>query len=341
MDPAESSVQTEVRPDQGEVAAFQSRAKHLLEVPMALVRKSDIALRGVNRKNEEFMNIVESVRRKGVLIPVLMRELRDPSNGTLTYSLIDGLQRYTASLDCGLTTIPAHVVEMDDAEALEAQIMTNANRVITKPAEYAKHLLRMLTRDPFMTMKTLATKVSQSESWVLQRLSLDKLLPKIQELVDNDKIGLTNAYALAKLPEDEQGLHVDAAMTEAPQTFVPRMKSRAKEIKEANKAGKDVNAPEFQPVQYMQKPADVKAELKSPSIGTHLLAKNGLTGADAQSAWTLALNWVMHFDEDSKAEQQRNFETKKAKKDAEKAKLKEEKDKEAAKKAAQLDMTKV
>ena len=215
-----------------EIAAAQEKAgSNVRVIPLGMIERSEISLRDVDRQREEYQLLVNSIRERGVLQPILVREL--DGLGVTKYGLIDGLQRFSASTDAGKESIPAFVVNMNDGELLEAQIITNATRVVTKPAEYSRHLLRILSRNPFMTVTQLAQKVCQSKTWVEQRLSLNKLQDGIQELVDAGKIHLTNAYALSKLPEEEQAEHVDAAQTEQPQTFVPRMKARVKDIRDA------------------------------------------------------------------------------------------------------------
>lgn len=325
-----------------EIQQAASKAGGVEMVPLSLIQKSDVALRGVNRSSEPFQLLVESIRKRGVLNSILVRAFED--NGVTKYGLIDGLQRFTASGDAGLTEIPARVVEMNDAELLEAQIITNMNRVQTKPAELAKHLLRIMARNPFMTKSELAEKTCQSLSWIEQRLSLTKLKPEIQELVNTSKINLSNAYILSKLPEEEQGEHVDAAMSDSPTTFIPQMKARIKEIRDAKNTGKDAGKAEFKPVQHLQKVGTIKGEFsalaggKGESRVKALLKEHKVT--DAVKAAEMALSWALNFDPASQKEQLRKHEVK-AKKRAEqveknKAEREEKKAADAAKKAADI-----
>lgn len=336
--------------ERAEIEAARAAAGGVQNIPLALIEKSEVALRGVNRQSEEFQQLVNSIRKRGVLNSILVRKIVAPG-GVVKYGLIDGLQRFTASGDAGRTHIPANVVEMDDAELLEAQIITNMNRIATKPAELSKHLLRMLSRNPVMTIVQLAEKVCQSESWVSQRLSLNKLDSKIQELVDNEQIQLTNAYALSKIPEEEQGEHVDAAMTESPKTFVPRMKARVKEIRDAKNKGRDAGAAEFKPTQHLQKVGDVKHEYavlhgeeKGDSMLKAVLEKNGVKlSGDTEKAIKLALAWMLHFDPQSQEEQKAKAEARKKRQKEEAERRKKEREKEKEKKAAQVaaDITKM
>ena len=334
---------------EAEIKAAEAKAGQTVEmIPVALIEKSDIALRGVNRQSEEFQLLVRSVKKKGVLQSLLVRKIELPG-GITKYGLIDGLQRFSAAQEAGVPTVPARIVEMDDAEMLEAQVITNMNRIQTKPAELSKHLLRMLTRNPMLTVQDLSEKVCQSITWINQRLSLNNLTEEIKQLVNETKIPLSNAYALSKLPEDEQAQHVDAAMTEQPATFVPRMKERVKEIRDAKNAGRDKGPAEFKPTQHLQKVGDVKREFgiltgeeKGDSQVLKVLKSNGVTiTEDIKKAAELITAWTLHFDPQSQEEQKKKDEERKKKREEAKKRAKKEreekKEKEAARDAANLE----
>lgn len=324
--------------EQSEIEEAAKRAGTVQMIAVADIVKSEVSLRDVQRQTEGFQLLVNSIRKKGVLNSILVRKIIIPG-GVVRYGLIDGLQRFTAAGDAGLTHIPARVVEMDDAEILEAQIITNMNRVQTRPADLSKHLLRIMSRNPFMTVDQMAEKVCQSRTWVEQRLSLNKLKPEIQELVNEGKIHLTNAYALSKIPDTEQVEHVQAAITESPKTFVPRMKERVKAIKDAKHSGRDAGKAEFQPVMHMQKVGDVKAEFEALSSGEGesklrlLLAKHGVT--DPLEAAKLAVAWTLHFDPDSQVEQKEKHELKEKQRKEQEARRREERAKKKEQEAVE------
>jgi ParB/RepB/Spo0J family partition protein len=317
-----------------DVQMYAQKARRLSYIPVTLVQRSDAALRDVQRETEEFQNLLHSINRNGVLKPILVREVKDAATGVTHYGLIDGLQRWTCACETGKTEIPAHIVEMDDAEILEVQLVANLNKIETKPAEYAKHLLRMLQRDPFLTRRALAERISVSLGWLDDRLSLGDLHEDIQKLVDANQINLSNAYMLAKIPVEEQPEHVDAAMSESPKSFVPRMKERLKAIKDAKKAGKDASDPnEFKPTQVMQKVGDVKEEYAQdlPTLRT-LLVKNELSSTEHLEGAKFARAWILNSDPDSVAKQRDEHAARLAKREEAKEKAKKEK----AEKQAQL-----
>lgn len=298
---------------------FKRKANRLANVPLSLIVKSDSALRGVQRQTEAYQMLLQSVRQRGVLNSITLREEKDPVTGVVHYVLIDGLQRFTAATDAGLVEIPANIVSMDDAELLEAQLITNLQKIQTKPAEVSKHLLRILSRNPFMTQQQLAERVCQSLTWVMDRLALDNLAEGIKPLVNNGKIHLTNAYSLARLPPEEQAQYVDDAMTESPKTFVPKIKDRVKALKEAKRTGQDAEKVGFKPVPFLQKLSTLKEELEKKNVAEQLVSKYGIT--NPVEAFQLALNWVLHLDPASIEEQQKEYEAREAKKKADKERI--------------------
>lgn len=310
---------------------FAKRATRLAEIPLSLIQKSESALRGVQRQSEAYLNLFASVKQRGVLNSITVREEKDPVTGVIHYMLIDGLQRFTAATDAGLQTIPANIVAMDDAELLEAQLITNLQKIQTKPAEVSKHLLRILARNPYMTKQQLAERVCQSLTWVDERLSLSNLLEPIKELVNNGRIHLTNAYILSKLPQEEQVQFVDDAQTETPKTFVPRIKDRIKALKEARRTGTDAEKQTFQPSMHLQRLGDIKSEIENRSIASTLVKKHNVT--DPVDAFTLGLKWALNYDPDSQERQIQEYKAREEKKEAERARIKAERDEKKAREA--------
>ena len=77
-------------------------------------------------------------------------------------------------------------------------------KIPTKPIDYAKQLAKILKINPHVDVTELARRIEKSEDWVMDRLSLLRLIPELQKKVDNLEIDLQSAFALAKLAEAEQ-----------------------------------------------------------------------------------------------------------------------------------------
>lgn len=320
------------------VGAAPTRLAH---IPCKDIRENLVMLRPVDRENPEFIMLQDSVKKNGVITPISVREIPDPGDQSKTlYGLVDGLQRWTSAKDAGHETIPAHVITVADGDVLEAQILANIHKVETRPVEYSKALKTYLGSNFTMTLRELANRLSQSESWVSQRLSLTNLGDDVAELVNEGKIGLANAYSMTQLPKDVQSQHIERAMTENSQVFAPSMKKLAQEIRTAKRQGRDVEH-KFSPQIRLQKVSEITDEQKNPVLVKSLLMNSNIT--DPLEAAKLALAWVLHIDPVSIAADQAKWDARQAEQEVNKEKRKAERQakKQAEAEAAQNGVVKL
>lgn len=298
-------------------------------VPLPQIRESKVALRAVDKESEQYHELVESVRSKGVLLPIRVRMLVDAQTNQPYFSLIDGLHRFCAACDAGLYEIPAIVTEADDAEIMEQQIVANIQRIESRPVEYSQQLKRILAMNPLLTVNELAVKLGKSEAWLGERLGLLKLIKEAASLVDEAKIPLSNAYILAKLPPEEQPNFIERAMTQNMAEFSGAVSSRIKELRDAVRQGRLAKPEEFVPSPHYQKIKDVQNEIANRQIGPAILSRNNVS--DVVEAFYLALQWALHLDPDSVSAAKAKEEARR--KEADEAKKK--RDQERAKKKAE------
>lgn len=311
----------------------------LKHIPLGDIREPDKALRKVDKTKEDYAGLVESIRVKGIMNPITVRELKDEDTGETLYGLVDGLQRFNGAQDAGLDTIPAQVISCKDGELIEAQVMANVHKIETKPVEYSRALLKILQDNPLLPKSELATRLAKSGAWISERLGLLKLTDSIGKLVDEDKVGLSNAYALAKLPVDEQGNYVDRAMTMTPQQFAPAVNARVKELRDAKRKGKDAAPEEFLAIPLLRTRKELVAEMETPQSGPTLCKEFKPT--KPQDAFALGIKWSLNMDPRSQAVQKARDEERRAnlKKERETSDL-ERKRKRAAAAAAKATLLK-
>jgi ParB/RepB/Spo0J family partition protein len=305
----------------------------LLNINLGEIREPDEALRACDRTTEKYLGLVDSIKLQGVLNAISVREIKDPETGDIVYGLVDGLQRYTAAKDAGRETIPAQVVCLDDAEILEAQIIANVHKIETRPIEYSKALVKVLQENPLMTRSELAAKLAKTSAWISERMGLLKLNDQIQALVDSGDIGLSNAYALAKLPEEEQNDFADRALGMAPTNFASTVAARAKEIRDAKREGRAAGPAEFSPVPMLKSRKDLENEIDSQTAAEVLVAQVGIT--DPVDAFTLALSWALTLDPTGVEFQKARDDERKAENERRKEINKVERTKKRAKEAAE------
>lgn len=315
-----------------EIMEIQTMGLQIL--PVSAIRENPVALRAVNRESEDFQGLVDSIKTKGFLGAITVRARQDSESGADYYELIDGLQRFNAAKDAGLEEIKCDVVDLNDDEVLEAQIMANIHKVETRPVEYSNQLRKILSRNPLMTEAQLGQRLGKSGTWISQRLGLNKVTNEnLQTLINEGKIVLTNAFTLAKLPEDEQAEWADRAITMPPDEFIPLCNKRIKEIREAKRKGADAAPAEFSPVSHLRRVAEIKTEYETG--GEAAACCDGLTSAT--DGFKRGLEWVLHLDPNSVADQKAKDEQRKADKAEAKARrdaAKEEKKRAVAAEAA-------
>ncbi len=256
------------------------------------IKENPVALRAVDRENEQYLYLVQDVKRRGVLQPITVREQTEGEESY--FEICDGLHRYSAAVDAGLTEIDVKIIDANDAEVEETQIVANLVRVDTKPVDYTKQLLRMMTRNPLMTVPELASRISQAEGFINQRLSLLKLDASIQQLVNEGEIKLNNAYALSKLPPEEQHNFTDMAMTQKPAEFVPAVQARAKQLRDDKRAGKAAGDVVWEPTAHCRKMGELKAEFSNGEVGPAICAASG--AETAAEGFAAAIAWVISLD---------------------------------------------
>ncbi|HDZ14087.1 hypothetical protein LCGC14_0646480 [marine sediment metagenome] len=258
------------------------------------IRENPIALRAVNRESEVYIGLRDSIQAVGLISPVSVRVRTDDKDGTKYYELLDGLHRYSAAKDIGLETIPVNIKDLDDAQALEAQIMANVHKVETRPVEYTRQLYRILGGNSLMTLAELAVKVAKSPTWIGQRLNLLKLDPAIQKLTDDGKITVTNAIQLAKLPPIEQVDYIEQAMSMGAEDFVPLVMGRVKEIRDASREGRKADAPVFVANPKLRKVAVLSEEVDNSVIGPELCTRCKVETPEA--GFNLGVKWALNID---------------------------------------------
>lgn len=261
-----------------------------------MVRESPEKLRDVDTDDEEFILLKNSIANIGLIQPIFVREMKDSETGEVRFGLIDGLQRYTACTELGMKNIPAHVVNLSDAEIFEAQLIANARRVETKPAQFGEHLRRILHQNPTMTKTEICDRVNCSMSQLYAWLGLKNLVPSIAEMADNGQIKFANVVALSKLPHDMQMEHLEEAQTTPTQEFNARMLQLIKEIKAANRQGRSPNT-EWQPTPKPRSVKDIKTELDTTTSRDMVLQVE--QAKTIQDAWKSALKWAIHMDQNS------------------------------------------
>lgn len=178
------------------------------------------------KQDEAMLEMAESVRQYGVLVPGLVRQLEDGS-----YQMVSGHRRKLASRLAGLDTLPCIVRDLTDDEAIIVMVDSNLQREKVLPSEkafaYEMKLEAMrrqgkrtdLTSTPVveklkgkdaLSSAIIGKAAGDSYEQVRRYIRLTYLLPEILAMVDDSKIAFRPAVELSYLTEQEQHILYDA-----------------------------------------------------------------------------------------------------------------------------------
>ena len=171
------------------------------------------------KQDEAMLEMVESVRQYGILVPGLVRQLEDGS-----YQMVSGHRRKMASELAGRDTIPCIVRDLTDDEAVIIMVDSNLQRERVLPSEKAfayKMKLDAMRRQAGRPSKENSSPVGidfrgkqsldimseesgDSRNQIHRFIRLTNLIPEILDMVDDGRIAFRPAVELSYLAEQEQ-----------------------------------------------------------------------------------------------------------------------------------------
>ena len=196
------------------------------------------------RDDEAMKEAVESVRAYRVLVPAIARPREDGS-----YELISGHRRKRACELAGLSTMPVIIRDIDRDAATIIMVDSNLQRENILPSERAKaykmkldaikrqgarHDLTSTQPVQKLSVAQVAEEAGTSREQIRRYIRLNELDPKLQQMVDDGKIGMTPAVELSYLKPDEQRLLIEIIDSEQ---ATPSL-SQAQRMKRLSQEGK-------------------------------------------------------------------------------------------------------
>src|ERR1700728_4313707 len=143
-------------------------------------------------EESKLYELAESIRQHGLIQPITVR----PDSGG--FEIVAGARRFRAAQLAELFSLPARIVELDDAAAMEWQLVENSQRVDVHPYEEAQGFQRLLDL-PGYDVTTLVEKCGKSPSHIYARLSLLQLIPPIAEAFTQERITASHAILIARI----------------------------------------------------------------------------------------------------------------------------------------------
>lgn len=228
--------------------------------------------------DEKMQETVESIKERGVLVPILVRPKNDGN-----FEIVSGHRRHHASLLAGKTEIPAIVREMDDDTAILLMVDSNLQREELLPSEKAfayKMKLDAMKRqagrpsknsaqigrnfDGKESRELLADQTGESRNQISRYIRLTNLVPDLLNRVDNKTIAFNAAVEVSYLTEPEQKMLCDAIEREE---CTPNLK-QARRLKQFSQDGKlDENV--IDAIMTEEKPIEDKLVLKGDVLAKY------------------------------------------------------------------------
>jgi ParB family chromosome partitioning protein len=187
------------QPLKGEQLMNTNTATEYRNLPLAVLSESATNPRHIF-EDSALKELAESIRSQGVLSPLLVRPLTDQS-----FEIVAGARRYRAAQMAEAPTVPVRIVNLSDAEALEAQLIENLQRRDVHPLEEAQGFKALLNlEDPKYSIEQIASKVGKSPAYCVARVRLTELSAPAVEAFYAEEIGVGHALLLAKLQPAQQ-----------------------------------------------------------------------------------------------------------------------------------------
>lgn len=196
------------------------KRERLMEIPISLIH--DFPDHPYKVKDDENMlELVESIKTRGLIQPVLVRPLDDG-----TYEMVSGHRRKRAFELANIEKIPARVQELTKDEAILSMVDSNLQRDEILPSEKAyafKMRLEAMNRQgmrtdrtstpvesKFRTNEQLAEEVGESREQIRRYIRLTNLIPELLNLVDEKLIAMRPAVEISYFAPEAQKWLYDA-----------------------------------------------------------------------------------------------------------------------------------
>lgn len=159
-------------------ALFGGNQTTLTVVPLNDIQVKEQIRKDFEDEDNSLSELAESIKQRGVLQPILLR----PAPNGMGYELVAGERRFRASKLAGLSSIPAHIKNMTDEEAEDAQLAENIQRKNLTQLEEASKIQRDL--DALGSVEAVLAKHHKSRAWLSKMLGVLNLPAQAQRLVD-------------------------------------------------------------------------------------------------------------------------------------------------------------
>jgi ParB family chromosome partitioning protein len=178
--------------------ALPADSEQLVRLPVELLQRGRYQPR-TDMRSDSMSELADSIRRQGVIQPILVRALSDSGSGAeQRYEIIAVERRWRAAQQAGLREIPAIIRAVPDEAVVAMSLIENIQREDLNPLEEARAFERLIAEFG-LTHQEVADSVGRSRAAVTNLLRLIELAPEVGELVERRELDMGHARALLGL----------------------------------------------------------------------------------------------------------------------------------------------
>jgi ParB family chromosome partitioning protein len=141
-------------------------------------------------KDEDLDELARSIREKGILQPLVVRERADGQ-----YEIVVGERRWRASQRAGVHEVPVLIRSLSEGEALEIALIENIQRADLNALEEARGFSQLMSEFSY-TQQQLADSVGKSRSHIANTLRLLNLPEAVRKHIEDGQLTAGHARAL-------------------------------------------------------------------------------------------------------------------------------------------------
>jgi ParB family chromosome partitioning protein len=169
-------------------------------VPIEAIRPSPFQPRR-RFAEAELDGLVQSIREKGVIQPLLVRPVGDGgSEAGADFELVAGERRWRAAQRAGLHEVPVVIRPFGDSEVLEIALVENLQREDLTPLEEAEAYSRLM-HEFGRNQAEVAETIGKSRSHVANTLRLLALPSTVKQQLEEKALTAGHARALLSAPD--------------------------------------------------------------------------------------------------------------------------------------------
>ena len=176
-------------------------------------------LRMNSESDQSLESLILSIRRHGVLEPILVRRISTKSIGNqsrATFEIVCGHRRFEACKKVPLNTIPCVVMDLSDKEAFEVALTENLQREDLNPIEEAEAFKLYVLSFGRGSVSRLAQRIGKSEEYVSHRLLLLGLPNAIRGRISRRLLNASAATELVWLKDKSKQLALTEEVSKNP-----------------------------------------------------------------------------------------------------------------------------